>query len=84
MLQVPKKLVRYLDNKVVSTKGERFTLFNKDDEDSLKKTYINLKPSKKYRFHWGFWILVFNDFLHILNQFSLAGFNFTSYFPTFL
>lgn len=48
---VPKKLVRYLDNKVVSTKGERFTLFNKDDEDSLKKTYINLKPSKKYRFH---------------------------------
>lgn len=49
---VPKKLVRYLDNKVVSTKGERFTLFNKDDdEDSLKKTFINLKPSKKYRFH---------------------------------
>ncbi|CAI9733892.1 Hypothetical predicted protein [Octopus vulgaris] len=48
---VPKKLVRYLDNKVVSTKGERFTLFNKDDEDSLKKSYINLKSSKKYRLH---------------------------------
>ncbi|GAB1605141.1 CUE domain-containing protein 2-B-like [Argonauta hians] len=43
---VPKKLVRYLDNKVVSTKGERFTLFNKDDED---KSYLNLKSSKKCR-----------------------------------
>lgn len=46
-----KKLVRYLDNQVVNTKGNRFTEIKKDDTEEMKKTYINLKPAKKYRFH---------------------------------
>lgn len=48
----PKKLVRYLDNQVVNVKGQRFTEINtKDDAEEIKKTYINLKPARKYRFH---------------------------------
>jgi len=49
--QEPKKLVRYLDNQVVNTKGQRFTEVKKDDSEEMKKTYINLKPARKYRFH---------------------------------
>lgn len=44
-------MVRYLDGRIVSTKGERFTEIKKEDADEMKKTYINLKPAKKYRFH---------------------------------
>ena len=46
-------MIRYRDNVVVSTKGERFTVeSNKDrDNEDMKKTYINLKPLRKYRFH---------------------------------
>lgn len=42
----PKKLVRYLEGKVVSIKGERFTEIEKKEED-------NSKPSKQFpsRFH---------------------------------
>ncbi|XP_043240129.1 CUE domain-containing protein 2-like [Amphibalanus amphitrite] len=49
----PKKLVRYLDNKVVSLKGERFTEIKRSPEtkDEMKKTYVSLKPLKQYRFH---------------------------------
>ncbi|XP_022200780.1 CUE domain-containing protein 2 [Nilaparvata lugens] len=47
----PKKLVRYRDNKIVSMKGERFTEVKKDDEESLKKTCISLKPQRQFRFH---------------------------------
>lgn len=50
-LQEPKKMLRYLDGRVVSTKGERFTEIKKEDSDEMKKTYVNLKPARKYRFH---------------------------------
>ena len=48
-------MVRYRDNKVVNTKGERFTIQSKREKDleseEMKKTYINLKPLRHYRFH---------------------------------
>ncbi|XP_034407795.1 CUE domain-containing protein 2 [Cyclopterus lumpus] len=47
----PKKLVRYHSNQVVTTKGERYQLVKKDEAEDMKKTYVNLKPSRKYRFH---------------------------------
>ncbi|XP_078284574.1 CUE domain-containing protein 2 [Rhinoraja longicauda] len=47
----PKKLIRYIDNQVVSTKGERYTEVKKTENDEMKKTYINLKPARKYKFH---------------------------------
>lgn len=52
-IQQPKKLVRYLDNKVVSVKGERYTEIKEDADgkDDVKKTYVSLKPARQYRFH---------------------------------
>ena len=52
-LQEPKKMVRYRDGKVVSTKGERFTIETRHDKenDEMKKTFVSLKPLRKYRFH---------------------------------
>lgn len=50
--QAPKKLVRYHGNQVVTTKGERYQLVKKDEAEDMKKTYVNLKPARKYRFHW--------------------------------
>ncbi|XP_014910126.1 CUE domain-containing protein 2 [Poecilia latipinna] len=47
----PKKLVRYHGNQVVTTKGERYQLVKKNETDDMKKTYVNLKPARKYRFH---------------------------------
>ncbi|TNN80919.1 CUE domain-containing protein 2 [Liparis tanakae] len=47
----PKKLVRYHSNQVVTTKGERYQLVKKDEAEDMKKTYVSLKPSRKYRFH---------------------------------
>jgi len=49
----PKKMVRYLDNKVVTIKGERYTEIKEDPEakEEAKKTYVNLKPARQYRFH---------------------------------
>lgn len=44
-------MIRYLDNQVVNTKGQKFTEIKKDDTEEMKKTYINLKPARKYRFH---------------------------------
>ena len=44
-------MVRYRDNKVVSTKGERYTMETKQDNEATKKTYVSLKPLRKYRFH---------------------------------
>lgn len=47
--------MRYYENKVVSTKGEKlFEYKTEQDEEmekQMKKTYINLKPARKYRFH---------------------------------
>lgn len=50
-----KKLVRYFDSKVVTVKGDK-TFIPKTDEEiehekEMKKTYINLKPARAYRFH---------------------------------
>ncbi|TSK22746.1 CUE domain-containing protein 2 [Bagarius yarrelli] len=50
-LNAPKKLVRYHGNQVVTTKGERYHLVKKDETEEMKKTYVNLKPARKYRFH---------------------------------
>ena len=46
-------MTRFRDNKVVSTKGERFSVLTKKDleGEDMKKTYVNLKPLRKYRFH---------------------------------
>ncbi|XP_043911556.1 CUE domain-containing protein 2 [Protopterus annectens] len=49
--EVPKKLIRYIDNQVVSTKGERYKEIKKPESEEMKKTYVNLKPARKYRFH---------------------------------
>ncbi|XP_077352473.1 CUE domain-containing protein 2 isoform X3 [Festucalex cinctus] len=49
--EAPKKLVRYHGNQVVSTKGERYQVVKKNETDDMKKTYVNLKPARKYRFH---------------------------------
>ncbi|XP_074657343.1 CUE domain-containing protein 2-like isoform X2 [Tubulanus polymorphus] len=47
----PKKMVRYLDGRIVTTKGERFTEIKKEEDEDQKKTYVNLKPARQYRFH---------------------------------
>ncbi|XP_063047011.1 CUE domain-containing protein 2 [Engraulis encrasicolus] len=47
----PKKMVRYHDNQVVTTKGERFHQVKKEETDDMKRTYVSLKPARKYRFH---------------------------------
>ena len=47
-------MVRYLDNKVVTIKGERYTEIKDDTEGSkedAKKTFVALKPARQYRFH---------------------------------
>ncbi|XP_018418007.1 PREDICTED: CUE domain-containing protein 2 isoform X1 [Nanorana parkeri] len=49
--EAPKKMIRYIDNQVVSTKGERYKDMKKPESEEMKKTYINLKPAKKYKFH---------------------------------
>ncbi|KAK3089920.1 hypothetical protein FSP39_007651 [Pinctada imbricata] len=46
-----KKMIRYLDSRIVSTKGEKFTEIKKEDSEEMKKTYVHLKPARKYRFH---------------------------------
>lgn len=50
-LKAPKKLIRYHSSQVVTTKGERYQLVKKDETEEMKKTYVNLKPARKYRFH---------------------------------
>lgn len=47
----PKKLVRYHDNQVVTTKGERYHQVKKEEAEEMKRTYVSLKPARKYRFH---------------------------------
>lgn len=48
-------MVRYLDNKVVTIKGERYTEIKEETDESkedAKKTFVALKPARQYRFHW--------------------------------
>ncbi|TRY95945.1 hypothetical protein DNTS_001952 [Danionella cerebrum] len=47
----PKKMVRYHGSQVVTTKGERYHQVKKEETDDMKKTYVSLKPARKYRFH---------------------------------
>ncbi|KAL1775807.1 CUE domain-containing protein 2 isoform X1 [Sigmodon hispidus] len=49
--EAPKKLIRYIDNQVVSTKGEHFKDVRNPEAEEMKATCINLKPARKYRFH---------------------------------
>ncbi|XP_067676613.1 CUE domain-containing protein 2-like isoform X2 [Haliotis asinina] len=49
--QESKKLIRYREGQVVSTKGERFSEVKKNESEEMKKTYVSLKPARKYRFH---------------------------------
>ena len=51
MFQGPKKLIRYRDNQIVTTKGERFWKAKETESEEIKRTYVNLKPARKYRFH---------------------------------
>lgn len=50
-MQAPKKLVRYHDGQVVTTKGEKYHQVKNEQTEEMKKTYISLKPARKYRFH---------------------------------
>ncbi|XP_049666957.1 CUE domain-containing protein 2 isoform X2 [Accipiter gentilis] len=50
-VKAPKKLIRYIDNQVVSTKGERYKDIKKPESEEMKKTYISIKPARKYKFH---------------------------------
>ncbi|NWX89391.1 CUE2A protein, partial [Nothoprocta ornata] len=45
--EAPKKLIRYIDNQVVSTKGERYKDIKKPESEEMKRTYISLKPARK-------------------------------------
>ena len=39
--QTDKKMIRYRDGKIVSTKGERFTQVTKQESEEMKKSYVN-------------------------------------------
>lgn len=43
--------IRYINNKIVTTKGERYIIEKEDLSDDMKKTYVNIKPFRKFRFH---------------------------------
>ena len=36
-----KKMIRYRDGKIVSTKGERYTQVSKAESEEMKKSYVN-------------------------------------------
>lgn len=53
-----KPLTRYLNDRVVSTRGDRFVVEKKADteeskaeEERLKATFVSIRPLRKYRFH---------------------------------
>eukprot|EP00127_Corallochytrium_limacisporum_P001375 Clim_evm14s54 gene=Clim_evmTU14s54 len=50
-VQEPKTM--YRNGQVVSTRGERYSVIKdpREDTEEMKKTYVNLKPARKYRFH---------------------------------
>ena len=41
VFQTDKKMIRYRDGKIVSTKGERFTQVTKQESEEMKKSYVN-------------------------------------------
>ncbi len=49
--QDDKKLIRYRDGKIVSTKGERFTQVTKEESEEMKKSYVSWQPTQlRFRF----------------------------------
>ena len=42
MLQDDKKLIRYREGKIVSTKGERFSQVTKEESQEMKKSIVNI------------------------------------------
>jgi hypothetical protein len=44
------RLVRYRDDKVVSTKGEKIVV-ESPSEDHLKHTFVSIRPLRRWRFH---------------------------------
>ena len=49
LFQDEKKMIRYRDNKIVSTKGERFTQVSKQESEEMKKSIVNMHPSLNWR-----------------------------------
>ncbi|XP_015267681.1 PREDICTED: LOW QUALITY PROTEIN: CUE domain-containing protein 2 [Gekko japonicus] len=47
----PKKLIRCIDNQVVSTKGERYKDIRKPESEERRRTYLHLKLARKHKFH---------------------------------
>ena len=41
-LQDDKKLIRYREGKIVSTKGERFSQVTKEESQEMKKSIVNI------------------------------------------
>jgi hypothetical protein len=44
--QDDKKLIRYRDSKIVSTKGERFSQVTKEESEEMKKSYVSWLPAE--------------------------------------
>ena len=42
MTQDDKKLIRYREGKIVSTKGERFSQVTKEESQEMKKSIVNM------------------------------------------
>jgi hypothetical protein len=43
-------LVRYRDDKIVSTKGEKI-MTESPSEEHLKHTFVSIRPLRRWRFH---------------------------------
>ena len=43
LFQEDKKLIRYREGKIVSTKGERFTQVTKEESLEMKRTIVNIQ-----------------------------------------
>ncbi|XP_065829123.1 uncharacterized protein [Oscarella lobularis] len=49
---IKEKSIRYREGKIVSTKGEKYQIeLKRPESEDMKKTYVSLKPARKYRFH---------------------------------
>jgi len=44
--QDDKKMIRYRDGKIVSTKGERFSQVTKEESEEMKKSYVSWQPAE--------------------------------------
>ena len=42
-IQDDKKLIRYREGKIVSTKGERFSQVTKEESQEMKKSIVNIE-----------------------------------------